>query len=96
MIRESALEQRLVGGAKSLDCFVRKVQFISHNGCPDRILITPSGYMFWVEMKNARGRLSTAQKREINTLKLYHQRVYVLASAEEVDVFLEMLKCSLG
>ncbi|AHA27996.1 VRR-NUC domain-containing protein [Candidatus Liberibacter americanus] len=95
MIKESVLEQRLVKGAKNLDCFVRKIQFISHNGCPDRLLITPTGYLFWVEMKTAKGRLSTAQRRELELLQRYGQRIYVLTSVGEIDGFLEMLKCYL-
>lgn len=96
MISESILESRLVKGAKNLDCWVRKIQFINHNGCPDRLIITPTGYLFWVEMKTPKGRFSEAQKRELATLKLHKQRVTVLSSAEQVDSFLGMLRCYLN
>ncbi|MBY7649522.1 MAG: nuclease [Candidatus Liberibacter europaeus] len=96
MIAESTLEKRLVKGVRELDCFIRKIQFISHRGCPDRLIITPQGTLFWVEMKKKGGRLSTAQKREILTLKRHQQKVEVLSSVHEVDNFLEELKCYLN
>ncbi|MEG8099546.1 VRR-NUC domain-containing protein [Candidatus Liberibacter brunswickensis] len=93
MISEAQIEQRLVIGAKAQGCFVRKVQFISHRGCPDRLILTPNGVAFWIELKKQGGRLSTSQKREILRLKDYKQRVEVLSSASEVDNFLEILQC---
>lgn len=96
MTSESTLEKRLVKGVCELDCFIRKIQFVSHRGCPDRLIITPQGNLFWIEMKTKGGRLSTAQKREILILKRFHQKVEVLSSVHEVDSFLEELKCYLN
>ncbi|AGH17427.1 hypothetical protein WSI_05350 [Candidatus Liberibacter asiaticus str. gxpsy] len=92
-LSEAKLEKRLVKGSKKLDCLVFKTQFINQRGCPDRLIITPNGAHFWVEMKTSRGRLSNAQKRVIATLLLYHQKVQVLSSTEEADGFLRMLEC---
>ncbi|RPD36746.1 VRR-NUC domain-containing protein [Candidatus Liberibacter solanacearum] len=91
MINEATIEKRLVKRAKENDFLVRKVCFINRRGCPDRLIITPNGTLFWVELKTSRGRLSHAQKHEISLLRKYHQRIEVLSSVEEVDAFLDLL-----
>ncbi|ADR51969.1 VRR-NUC domain-containing protein [Candidatus Liberibacter solanacearum CLso-ZC1] len=91
---EHEIEKRLVKGVQQLDCWVRKASFVSHRGCPDRLIITPQGRLWWIEVKQPSGRLSPQQKIEIEELLRRGQRVKVLFSAEEVDNFLKELACS--
>ncbi|ACT56601.1 VRR-NUC domain-containing protein [Liberibacter phage FP2] len=92
---EKDVEKRLVTGAKKLDCWVRKASFVGRRGCPDRLIITPNGGLWWIEVKKPTGRLSHQQMSEIEELRRRGQRVKVLVSMEEVDNFLEELACTL-
>ncbi|KGB27518.1 nuclease [Candidatus Liberibacter solanacearum] len=91
---EHDIEKRLVKGVQQLDCWVRKASFVGRRGCPDRLIITPNGRLWWIEVKKPSGRLSHQQMSEIEELIQRGQRVKVLFSVEEVDNFLKELACS--
>lgn len=96
--RESDVEAYLVERVKALGGEIRKVTFIGHNGCPDRLVMLPNGRTLWIECK-APGLAATfpsnpherAQAREHERLRAVGQQVFVVDSPEGVD---EMLGCS--
>jgi hypothetical protein len=93
--RESDVEAYLVERVKALGGEIRKVTFIGHNGCPDRLVMLPGGVTKWVEVK-APGLAATfpsnpherAQAREHERLRAVGQQVFVVDSPEGVDACL--------
>ena len=86
-MRESKIENRLV-------CLVRQhgglcYKFVSpgNPGVPDRIVITPDGRTYYVELKNEVGRLSNIQKWQHEELRKRGADVKTLKSMEQVETF---------
>ena len=85
MLTEKAIER----------LFVRKVQergglsykFVSPGniGVPDRIVITPSGEVLFVELKTETGRLSPVQEHQLERLRRQNCNAIVLYGKEEVE-----------
>lgn len=75
--------------------FVRKVQergglafkFVSPGnvGVPDRIVITPDGAVWFVELKTETGKLSAMQDLQISRLINYECNVLVLRGQKELE-----------
>ena len=85
MSPERKIEAHLVKLAKKHGWFCRKVKWIGRNGCPDRLLISPIGEVYWVEVK-APGKLPTKlQAAEHYSLRWYGQTVSVIDSLEGVE-----------
>lgn len=88
-MRESKIENRLV-------CLVRErgglcYKFVSpgNPGVPDRIVITPNGRTYYVELKNEVGRLSSIQKWQHEELRKRGADIRTLKSMEQVAAFVE-------
>ena len=88
-MRESKIESRLV-------CLVRErgglcYKFVSpgNPGVPDRIVITPNGRTYYVELKNEVGRLSSIQKWQHDELRKRGADIRTLKSMEQVAAFVE-------
>ena len=88
-MRESKIEARLV-------CLVRQrgglcYKFVSpgNPGVPDRIVITPAGRTYYVELKTEVGRLSAVQKWQHEELRKRGADVRTLKSVEQVCAFVE-------
>jgi hypothetical protein len=60
----------------------------SQAGVPDRIVILPGGKIFFVELKNADGKLSAIQQVVTKRLKKLGCEVMVINSKNGVDEFL--------
>ena len=87
--REDTVENYLVAQVKARGGIAYKFTSPGRMGVPDRICVFDLGWLFFVETKAPKGRLSPAQKREIKRLRDRGQRVYVPASRAEVDELLE-------
>ena len=61
---ESEIEQHVCTHAKELGCLVYKMTSPAHIGVPDRLFITPTGRVFFIEFKREGGVLTESQKRE--------------------------------
>lgn len=83
-----SVEQPLVEGCKALGWATVKVGM---EGWPDRLVMWAAGRHFWVETKNAEGRLTRAQERRIPWLRARGETVLVLASRAEVMETLRVL-----
>ena len=81
MILESTIEKACIDWAKCRGWLSYK--FVSPNvrGVPDRIFLR-EGKTVFVEFKKPTGKLSTPQKRQIETLKAYDFKVFVISSLE--------------
>ena len=87
-MRESAIEARLVRRVRERGGLCYKFVSPGNRGVPDRLVITPDGRMFFVELKSQTGRLSKLQKFQMSELKARNVDVYVLYSVEHVEEFM--------
>ena len=84
---ESEVEQYLVSQVKSGGGQAHKIKFIGRRGAPDRLVITPAGAMWLIELKRpVGGRLSFHQKDFIDNLPANTQYV-LLWTMEQVDAW---------
>ncbi|MGP5103643.1 VRR-NUC domain-containing protein [Psychrobacter celer] len=85
MITEKDIEQYLVKQAqKGTDWQIRKAQWVGHNHCPDRLIMTPD-ITVWVEVK-APGKVPRAgQEREHTRMRRAGQIVVSVSTKGEVD-----------
>ena len=87
-MRESAIEARLVRRVRERGGLCYKFVSPGNRGVPDRLVITPDGRVFFVELKSQTGRLSKLQKFQMSELKARNVDVYVLYSVEHVEEFM--------
>ena len=66
-------------------------KFVSPNspGVPDRIVITPDGAVFFVELKTLKGKLSPIQRWQISEMKKRKTNVRIVKGIEGVKEFVE-------
>ena len=84
-MKEAEIEQHLVRRVKEAGGEVRKVQFIGRRGAPDRLVMLPTRFSFWVELK-APGKVAEPhQVREHDRMIRMGQLVVVIDSKESVD-----------
>ena len=88
-MNEKRIERRLVEGVKEAGGLCLKFVSPSRAGVPDRLIITPSGKVVFVELKTSAGRLSKIQEHMINELKKRNADVRVLYGLQEVEEFLK-------
>ena len=90
---EAVYEDYLVKQAKKYGIFCRKLQWVNHNGAPDRFLAY-KGKVALAEMKSRVGKPSAIQRHEIRLLKRQGVPVYIPRSNEEVDEIIKYLRDS--
>lgn len=91
-MKESAIEKRFVQDLKALGCLAYKFVSPGNDGVPDRIVITPSGKVHFVELKTEAGKLSPVQKVQLERLKERKASVRVLYGVKDVVAFEEEVK----
>lgn len=91
-MKESAIEARLVKGAKQAGWLIRKFVSPGNAGVPDRMLISPDGHLVFVELKTETGRLTALQSAQIAMLRRYKQDVRVLYGRKDVESFLAEIR----
>lgn len=79
---EAYIESKVCHYAKGKGWRNRKMQFIGRRGCPDRWFKRTNGQLVIIEFKDANGKLSPHQRREINWLKDHGFDVYVIDNVE--------------
>ena len=90
MQNEKAVERRLLQRVKQKGGLCLKWVSPGVTGVPDRIVIH-QGRVIFVELKDFKGVLSPRQKLVMQMLRDAGAEVSLLASAEEVDNFVESL-----
>ncbi len=91
MITEKDIEQYLVRKATQMGALVRKAQWVGHNHCPDRLIMT-SGATVWVEVKAPNKKPRAGQEREHLRMEAHGQHLAVVDSYETVDQLIARLK----
>lgn len=86
---ESEVEKKLVQGVKKMGGLCLKWVSPGFAGVPDRIVILPGGTVFFVELKQDRGRLSPRQKVVHKKLKELGISVITIYGALMVQDYLE-------
>lgn len=81
--RESYIEQQVCKYAKKLGWRHRKMQFIGRRGCPDQWFMREDGQLVIIEFKDPNGKLSIAQKKEVNWLLCNGFNIHVIDNIEE-------------
>ena len=89
-MKEKTIESYLVAKVKAMGGEVRKVQFPSHRGAPDRLVMTPHGTA-WVELKAPGKKPEAHQAREHEAMRAMRQLVFVVDSFVGVDDLLKEL-----
>ena len=87
-MRESKIERAVCAYAVSRGFYVYKFSSPGIRGVPDRMLIHPTGAVFFIEFKNAKGRLSASQVRQISRLQ-ERVRVAVVAAIDQGMVIID-------
>jgi len=75
---ESDIERAACTYAKSKGWLAYKWTSPGRAGVPDRIMITPTGNVFFMEVKAPTGRLSGLQKREHKILRMNNVEVFTV------------------
>ena len=89
---ESEVEKKLVQGVKKLGGLCLKWVSPGYSGVPDRIVFLPGGRVYFVELKQDRGRLRARQKYVHKCFKKLGFSVYTLKGMDEVKEFLDEVK----
>lgn len=84
---EREIEKKFKSALEAKGCLVYKFASPNCRGVPDRIVITDTGKVLFVELKTEKGVLSKLQKVQIKKLLAYGQKVFVLYGLQEVEEF---------
>ena len=87
-MRERDIEKYLVSMVRAVGGEVRKLQFIGRRGAPDRMVILPSGVLWFVELKAPGKKAQPHQVREMARLAAMRQNVMLIDSLEGVEALL--------
>lgn len=88
---EKLIEQHLVKGVKKLGGLCLKFVSPGSSGVPDRIIISSTGEVIFVELKTERGKLSKLQEHMIDEMRKRSANVKVLYGLQDVKSFLDEL-----
>lgn len=81
--REGYIEAETVKYAQRTGWRQRKMAFVGRRGCPDRWFFKNPGRVVIVEFKDKNGKLSFAQRKNINWFKNNGFEVHVVDSIEQ-------------
>ena len=83
-MRESKIESKCVKLAKTGGWLTYKIQGNGQIGAPDRVFVSPEGYVHWVEFKRAKKKERPIQTRQHDILRKNMQMVHVI---DDIDLF---------
>lgn len=86
---ESQIETRLVKMVRERGGLCYKFTSPGNPGVPDRIIITPDGRTYFVELKTEVGRLSSIQKWQREEFRRCNAEIYVVKGLDQVKRFVE-------
>lgn len=90
-MKESQIEAKLVKMVEERGGMCLKFISPGRRGVPDRIVITPTGHITFVELKTESGKLQPIQKWQIEEMRKRHVTVWVLKGRCEVEAFVAAL-----
>lgn len=80
---EKTIEKKVCDYAKSLGFITYKFTSPARASVPDRLLITPTGRMFFIEFKAAGKKPTPGQNREIQRIRQKGATVFIVDSVDE-------------
>ena len=84
---EKDIEKRFKNALEAKRCLVYKFASPNCRGVPDRIVITDTGRVLFVELKTEKGVLSKLQRTQLKKLRDFRQKTFVLYGLPEVEEF---------
>ena len=93
---EREIEKYLGRELKAIGCLWYKWVSPGARGVPDRILILPDGRVWFVELKTERGQLMPVQVVQLERLRTWGQKVFVLKGMDEAQDFVRHLAARYG
>lgn len=88
---EKDIEKKVCDYAKSLGVLCYKFTSPARRSVPDRLFITPSGVVFFIEFKRKGQKLTPAQEVEISKLWKQKVEVFVVDSVEEGKKLIDVM-----
>lgn len=88
---ESDIERYFVTRLTAQKCMVFKFVSPGHAGVPDRLVIAPSGRIYFVELKRPTGKLRKLQEYTRKKLQKQNCDVRVVMSKKDVDYFVNVV-----
>lgn len=82
MQEESKIERWLGRQVRAAGCLYYKFVSPGNSGVPDRMIILPDGAIWFVEVKDAHGRLSMQQIRQQDRMRAAGATVYTIYGME--------------
>jgi hypothetical protein len=76
---EKVIEKRVCEYAVKLGCYVAKFTSPNRRSVPDRLFITPTGKVFWIEFKRGGEKPTLAQAVEHEKLRRVNALVFVIS-----------------
>lgn len=86
---EKQVEAFMKSEAQKRGCLFYKFVSPGNDGVPDRILITPTGRVHFIELKTTNGRLSPSQRVQIDRLEEHNALVCVVRGKDGVITFFD-------
>jgi hypothetical protein len=92
---EASIEKAVCEYARARDCMVRKMNGLGYAGWPDRMFITATGHVFWIEFKRPGYEPTPVQYALHERLRDRLHEVFVVDDvAEGKKIVEEQLKCN--
>ena len=91
-MKEKIIEKKLVKAVKKAGGIAPKLICPGFDGMPDRIVLLPSGYMGFVEVKVPGKVPRPLQEARHRMLRMLGYKVYVLDRAEQIELILEGIR----
>lgn len=89
---ESHIERAACLYAKSVGMLVYKFNSPGRAGVPDRIFLTPSGGVFFVEFKQPSGKLSRLQENEHRIIRKHGHDVHIAWDLQQAKQIIDTYK----
>lgn len=91
-MQEKKIEKRLVSETKKMGGLCLKLNSQSANGVPDRLVLTPGGGVYFIELKSPGKKLDPLQYYWMGVLNKMGFSFHKLDSFDDVDAFLDLIK----
>ena len=88
---EKELESYFIDGLKEMGCLVFKFVSPGNAGVPDRIVISKTGSVYFVELKRSGGKVRRLQEVCIRRLREHKAWAGVISTRAEADKFCQMV-----
>ena len=89
---EKDIEKKFKSALEAKGCLVYTFASPNCRGVPDRIVITDTGRVLFVELKTEKGVLSKLQRIQLKKLRDFRQQTFVLYGLPEVEEFVNNIE----